>query len=107
MSGIINGLFASGAGQILVFFLIYIIKIETHKARATSLICTTIATVVSIIGYSRFIDFEFKRSVTLLVIGFFGGIIGSKIMVKIESNKLNLMSGAIIAFFSLYSIFVR
>lgn len=107
ITGIINGLFASGAGQILVFFLIYILKLETHKARATSLVCTTLATFVSIIGYTRYINFELNKVLILLFIGSLGGIIGAKLMNKIESNKLNLISGLLITFFSLYNIFAR
>lgn len=107
VSGVINGLFASGAGQILVFFLIYIKKMDTHKARATSLLCTCVATVVSLIRYLSIIKISVSNAIVVAISGLIFGAIGAKIMKKIESNILNMVSGFIIFGLSLYSIFAR
>jgi len=106
ISGIINGLFASGAGQILVFYLVFIQKIETHKGRATCLFCTSIATIVSITNYLNVINAEYSILVVVAIVGIITGYLGSKIMNKIEANKLNLLSGAIITFFAVYNLIV-
>ena len=58
--GIINALFAAGSGQILVFYLIYISKLETHKVRALSVAILSISSVFSIFGYKNIIDIEFN-----------------------------------------------
>ena len=55
--GILNGLFASGAGQVLVFYLIFIKKMETHMVRALS---------ISILSISSRSDFLFLYSVFAL-----------------------------------------
>lgn len=106
ISGIINGLFASGAGQILVFYLVFIQKIETHKGRATCLLCTSIATIVSIANYINVINVDCIILIAVAIVGIITGYLGSKIMNKIEANKLNLLSGAIITFFAVYNLIV-
>lgn len=104
ISGFINGLFASGAGQILVFFLIFMQKQETHKARATSLLCTSIATIISITRYASVVNIKISILIIVALCGIVFGNIGAKIMNKIEANKLNLLSGIVITFFSIYNL---
>lgn len=107
ITGIINGLFASGAGQILVFFLIYIAKIDTHKARATSMICTTIATAFSLITYFKMIKIGVFKVFIVIICGLIFGSLGAKIMKKLNSNLLNLLSGLIIFSLSVYNVLSR
>ena len=107
ISGIINGLFASGAGQILVFYLVFVQKMETHTGRATSLFCTSVATVVSIINYWKIVAVDYSTLITVAVVGIAMGCLGAKFMNKIEANKLNILSGVIITFFAVYSLIVR
>lgn len=104
ITGIVNGIFASGAGQIFVFFLIYFLKIDTHKARATSVICITITTLISIIGYVTIANFKWKEIIIVATVSVIFGNIGAKLMNKINSNVLNIISGLVIAGFSLYKI---
>ena len=47
ISGFINGLFASGAGQILVFYLVFIKKMDTYKTRAVSIALLSLASIIS------------------------------------------------------------
>ncbi len=105
--GLLNGLFASGAGQILVFYLIFIIGKETHKSRALSVSILCLASILAIFGYSDFIDFDVKKVILLIIIAIFSGIIGAKIMKKIPSNILNLISGVLIIGLTLYKFFIR
>lgn len=107
ITGVINGLFASGAGQILVFFLIYISKVDTHKARATSMICTSVASIISIISYFRIAKLKMLHIVIVILCGLFLGAIGAKIMKKMNANLLNLISGLIIFSLSVYNVITR
>ena len=104
LAGIINGLFASGAGQLIVFLLIYILKIETHKARATSVFLIGITTVISFIRYVAFVRLDFVKITTVAIVGMVCGWIGSKLMKKIEANCLNLISGVLLAGFAIYRL---
>ena len=104
LSGVINGLFASGAGQIVVFLLIYILKIETHTARATSVFLMGLVTIVTFIRYLTFIEVKLFHVIVVVIAGLIFGIIGSKIMKKIQPDYLNLISGIIVAGFAIYNI---
>lgn len=102
--GILNGLFASGAGQFLVFYFIYILKLETHKTRALSVSVISISSIFAIFGYSRFVVFDIKIILLLVIISVLAGIIGAKWMKKIPGNILNLISGILITVLTLYKI---
>jgi uncharacterized membrane protein YfcA len=103
-AGFLNGLFASGAGQILVFYYIYILKIKTHEARTLSMALISISSIFSVIGYSKFIKFDFLKIAILISISIVFGVIGNKIMKKISAIYLNLISGLLIVGLILYKI---
>lgn len=107
IAGIVNGLFASGAGQIVVFFLIYILKVETHTARATSIFCVVLTTIITLIKYFKFTNLNISQVITVLLIGAIFGMIGSKIMKRIPSNYLNIFSGILIVSLALYNLIKR
>lgn len=103
-AGIINGLFASGAGQIVVFILVFILKIETHKARATSIFLISIVTIITILRYVLSIKLKIYHVIVVVISGLLFGMVGSKIMKKIPSNYLNLISGIVVTGFAIYSL---
>lgn len=103
-AGIINGLFASGAGQILVFVLVFILKEETHKARATSVLCIGLVTIFTIFRYLKDIKIDIREIIIVGIVGLLFGPVGSKIMKKIPSGYLNLISGLLITGLAIYSL---
>lgn len=103
--GVLNGLFAAGAGQILVVYFIFSLKIDSHVSRAVSIAVLSIASIFSAVGYSRFVDFDIFKIIVIAIISFFAGIIGSKIMKKLESNVLNLISGLLITVLAIIRLF--
>lgn len=104
LCGIINGVFASGAGQIFVFYLIFIAKLETHRARALSVAVLSIASIFAIFGYQKLVHFEISVILILALLAGIGGIIGAKWMKKVSANLLNLLSGIIIVGLTLYRL---
>ena len=103
--GILNGLFASGAGQFLVFYLIFIRKMDTHLIRALSVSILSISSIFAIFGYMTMVKFDWLKVCILVIIAIASGVIGSKLMKKIPSNVLNLVSGLLISGLTLYKIF--
>lgn len=103
-AGVINGLFASGAGQIIVFILIYFLNIKTHNARATSVFAISIVTIFTFIRYMFLIEFKIKEVIIVAICGLIFGGVGAKIMKKIPADYLNLISGMLISGFAIYSI---
>ncbi len=104
LSGVINGLFASGAGQIIVFLFIYFLNIETHTARATSIFLMGLVTIVTFIRYLGIVQVDLMHVIIVAIAGLVFGIVGSKIMKKLQPDYLNLISGVVIAGFAIYNI---
>lgn len=104
ITGILNGLFASGAGQVLVVYLVFVKKIETHIARALSVALLSISSIFAIFGYMNFVDFDFKYILVFGIIAAITGIIGTKIMKKIPADVLNIISGVLIISLTLYKL---
>ena len=102
--GILNGLFASGAGQVLVFYLIFIKKMDTHLTRALSVSILSISSIFTIFGYMSMVKFKIINVIFLIFIAIISGIVGSKIIKKIPSNILNLVSGLLIAGLTIYKL---
>ncbi|MDO4282232.1 MAG: sulfite exporter TauE/SafE family protein [Clostridia bacterium] len=104
ITGILNGVFASGAGQILVVYLVFIKKIDTHEARALSVSLLSISSIFAIFGYMNFVDFEWKYIIVFGIISAITGVIGTKLMKKIPADILNLVSGGLIVSLTLYKM---
>ena len=107
ISGIINGVFASGAGQILIVYLIFILKEKTHLSRTTSIIGIGTVTIFTMFRYIKLITINWQNIVITIISGIIFGAIGSKLMQKIPSKILNISSGIIIVIFSIYNLVVR
>lgn len=106
LAGFVNGFFASGAGQILVFYLIYILKEETHESRMTSVCCIGLVTIFTIVRYLRFVQINWMHVIITVLCGILFGLVGSKLMQKIPSKFLNILSGIIIIGLSIYNLVV-
>ncbi len=95
IAGFLNGFFASGAGHIIVIYLIYILCLDTVKSRATSIVCMTIATSISIFKYIKMVELDITKVLIVVSLSLVCGYIGSKLLKKINSNIVNLLSGII------------
>ncbi len=103
-AGIINGLFASGAGQILVFVLIFILKQDTYKSRKLSVFAIGLTSIFTLIRYIKSIEISLKHVLIVGITGMIFGSIGTKIMKKIDKNKLNICSGLLIVILSILKL---
>lgn len=104
--GIINGFFASSAGQILVFYYIFIMKLDSYVSRAVSIAVLSIVSIITCIGYSKFIKFDLIKILVIVGISAISGYIGPKLMKKIPADILNLISGLAIVILTVIS-FIR
>lgn len=107
LCGITNGLFAAAAGQIMIFYLVFILKKEAHKSRATSILCILLVTIISLIGYLNFSKFKINQVIVVIVCGIVFGVLGSTVMKKIKSNWLNLLSGLMVFGLGVYKMFIK
>lgn len=103
--GVLNSTFAAGSGQVLVFYLIYFLKLETHKVRALSVAVLSVSSMFAIFGYRNVLNFDYKIITPLIVIACISGIIGTKVMKKIPANVLNLISGILLVILTVFKFF--
>ena len=103
-AGIINGLFASGAGQILVFMLIFILKQDTYKSRKLSLFVIGITSILTLLRYIKMVDANLKEVIIVIITGIIFGTAGTKLIKKIKPNILNAFSGILIVALSIYKL---
>ena len=103
--GILNSVFASGSGQVLVVYLIYFLKMKTHKVRALSVAVLSISSIFAIFGYKDSLNFKLDITIILVLIACVTGIIGTKLMKKIPANILNLISGILLVCLTIFKFF--
>lgn len=103
--GILNSVFAAGSGQVLVVYLIYFLKMKTHKVRALSVAVLSISSIFAIFGYKDSLNFKLDITIILVLIACVTGIIGTKLMKKIPANILNLISGILLVCLTIFKFF--
>lgn len=105
--GLLNGLFASGAGQILVIYLIFFKKFDTHVTRAVSVSVLSAASIFAIFGYSNIVNYDLGKVISLALVSGIFGFLGAKLMKKIPADILNIISGVLVIGLTLYNIFFK
>lgn len=104
ISGFVNGFFASGAGSIIILYLVFILKIDSHIGRTVSISVLCITSMFSLFRLRDVVNFQIDKVILIICISAICGIIGSKIMNKIDSKVLNLVSGIILVSLSIYGL---
>lgn len=90
VAGIISGLFASGGGMILVPAFLYLLNMQDQKARATSVFCILPMVIVSGIFYYKNDFIDWRIGILCAIGGIAGGIIGSKLLKKVDAKYLKI-----------------
>lgn len=90
LAGIICGLFSTGGGMILVPAFVYILKMESTKARGTSLACILPMVLASSFFYYKGNFIDWKISIICAIGGSIGGYIGAKLLKKLPEKILKI-----------------
>ena len=106
IAGIICGLFGTGGGMILVPAFIYMLKIESKKARATSLLCMLVMVVISSVFYYKNNYIDWKVGALCAIGGIAGGYLGAKILKKVPDYILKIAFIIFIAYYSFRMLFL-
>lgn len=91
ITGILSGLFASGGGLVLVPAFVYIFKLTEKEARAMSVLCILPMCIASAIMYNRTNYIDWKLGILCGIGGIVGGVIGAKLLKKINDKYLILI----------------
>lgn len=90
LAGIISGLFTSGGGLILVPAFVYMLKMESKKARATSIFCILPMVITTAICYSNNNLINWQIGLYCAIGGIIGGFIGANFLNKIHDKYLKI-----------------
>lgn len=104
IAGFLNGFFASGAGHIIIFYLVFILKIDSHIGRSVSIAVLCITSMFTLFGLKDVAEFEMDKVIYIVIISGICGAIGSKIMHKVNSKVLNLVSGIIVVSLAIFGL---
>ena len=105
LAGLINGMFSTGAGMILVPACSYVLNIEDKKARGTSIFCILIMVITSSFFYYKHEYIDLNISVMVAIGGIIGGIIGAKLLKKINVKYLKILFTIFLIYMSYTFIF--
>lgn len=89
-SGFVSGFFGAGGGMILVPFMTLVMKDEEVMSRATTILCIFFMVLVSSLFYQKQNSVDWNIALKCSIGGIIGGIIGSKLLVKLDKNVLKL-----------------
>ncbi len=98
IAGLINGIFGSGGGIIVVPALVFLIKLEDYKAHATAISIILPLSIVSTIIYLSKNTVPLKLSMITLIGGVLGSYTGAKFLRKIPITYLRKFFGSIIIY---------
>lgn len=95
-----------GGGMILVPALVRIIKLDEVKSRATAITGILFMVIASSFFYFKFDYIDWSLSLKCAVGGIIGGIIGSKLLIKMSKKYLNLFF-LIFLFYSAFRMIIK
>lgn len=98
VTGIVNGVFGSGGGTIIVPSLVLFFGMKDHKAHATAISIILPLTLVSTAIYLFKNTIPIKISVLVVIGGLLGSFIGAKFLNKVPTNILRKVFGSVIIY---------
>lgn len=99
LAGFVSGLFSTGGGMILVPAFVYLLNIDSTKARGTSLCCILPMVLTSSFFYYKGNFIDWKIAILCAIGGSIGGYIGAKLLKKVPERTLKII-------FTLFLIYV-
>ena len=105
LAGLINGMFSTGSGMILVPACMYLLNLEDKNARGTSIFCILIMVITTSFFYYKHDYIDLNISVMVAIGGTIGGIIGAKLLKKINVKYLKILFTIFLIYMSCILIF--
>ncbi len=102
-AGFITGFFSTGGGMIVLPALIYFMKMDEKKARATTIFSILPMVITATIFYYKDSAFDVPLGIKCAVGGIIGGIIGTKLLKKV-SNKFLKVVFILFLFYASYNM---
>lgn len=104
LAGLVSGFFSTGGGLILVPGFMYLLKMDSQKARGTSVFCILPMVLTSSIFYYKGNFIDWKVSVLCGIGGAIGGYIGAKLLKRLPDRFLKIAFTVFLIYVSLKMI---
>lgn len=98
VAGLVNGLFGSGGGTIVVPSLIFLLNLQDYKAHATAIPIILPLSLISAIVYLFNNKIPFDVSLFVVIGGLVGSYVGAKFLNKIPVKYLRKIFGGVIIY---------
>ena len=105
IAGLISGFFSTGGGLILVPAFLYLLGIDSQKARGTSVFCILPMVLTSSIFYYKGNYIDWKVAVFCAIGGTIGGYIGAKLLKKLPERYLKIAFTIFLCYVAIKMIF--
>lgn len=96
IAGIVNGLFGSGGGTLVVPALVFLIGVKDYKAHATAISIILPLSIISTFIYFKNNIIRFDIALVITLGGVLGSFIGAKILKKVPAPVLRKIFGIVI-----------
>ena len=96
VTGIVNGLFGSGGGTLVVPALVFLFRIKDYKAHATAISIIFPLSIISTFIYFKNNIIRFDIALIITLGGVLGSFIGAKILKKVPTSILRKIFGTVI-----------
>ena len=90
IAGLVSGFFSTGGGLILVPSFLYLLEMDSQKARGTSVFCILPMVLTSSIFYYKGNFINWKVAILCGIGGAIGGYIGAKLLKKLPEKYLKI-----------------
>lgn len=93
--GLVNGIFGSGGGTVLVPCLVFLMGIEDHKAHATAISIILPLSIISSIIYFKYNVTDLALTLKVVAGSILGAIVGSCLLNRVSINVLRKIFGIV------------
>ncbi len=104
VSGIVSGT-GMGGGTILILILSFFVGVNQHTAQATNLVFFVPTSISAILVSIKQKLIDWNIGITVAISGIVGAIIGAKISINMDVNKLKKYFGIFLAIIAIYEIY--
>lgn len=93
LAGLVNGIFGSGGGTILVPCLVFLMGVEDHKAHATAISIILPLSIISSFVYFKYNVVDFSLTLKVVIGSILGALVGSSMLNRFSVNALRKIFG--------------
>ena len=105
LAGFVSGFFSTGGGLILVPAFIYILEMDSQKARGTSIFCILPMVITSSFFYYKGNYINWKIALLCGIGGAIGGYFGARLLKKLPEKILKIVFTLFLMYVSYKMIF--